>query len=214
MRPSRAHPLRVGLALVAALAAVGCGGSDEQGAPLAAGDAAFLAGQLAQVDRVVARGQCELVRERPLTQLADRVQALPPTVDATIRQTLVDGIAHLEELVATNCKQRPKRKRKRKPEPAPSPEPEQAPEQEQPQVEPEPEPEPEPEEEEKKEAPEKEKEKPKNQEPPKTKDDEPQDTDTGGTTAPQGGSGGSGSGQGQRGTGTVSAPGSGRSSSA
>lgn len=201
---------RLALALVAVLALAGCGGSD-RGGPLAPADAAYLLSRLDRVDRLVAKGECKLVRRRSLAQLSDRVTNLSPDVDGAVRDTLSDGVSRLEELVATDCKQKPKPKPK--PEPVPTYEPEVVPEQEpqtEQETEPQPEPEPQQEEEKKPEKPEKEEESPKPEQPSKPKE-QPKNPGSGGQPTPQTDQGGgAGGGLAQPGTQEVSGRGAGR----
>ena len=125
LRPRRARrALASAGALVLTLAALaGCGGQ-EQTQTIPASSARNLLAQLDEVGRRVNARACSDVRNDSLPALQQHVDSLPDRVDDQVRATLDDGVAHLEELVSSQCRPRPRPKRTReKPIVIPTPKP-------------------------------------------------------------------------------------------
>ncbi len=81
----------------------GCG-DDDEGAPIPAANAQELDRLLDQVnDRIEARNACGDIREESLPALQTQLDQLPSDLDSNTRQTLEDGVAHLEDLVDEQC---------------------------------------------------------------------------------------------------------------
>jgi hypothetical protein len=91
-------------AVVAAVGVAGCGGSDkEEGAQIPRADAAALINRLQEAERRSDPFRCNDLRKDTLPALEREVQALPDNVDADVRSTVEDGVAHLSELVDQQC---------------------------------------------------------------------------------------------------------------
>ena len=95
------------LALTAALLlpVAGCGGSDKKGDPIARADAAQIVARLQEAKRRASPLRCNDLRRDTIPALTSQVNSLPSTVDADVRQTLSDGINHLNDLVNQECTQ-------------------------------------------------------------------------------------------------------------
>ena len=102
---SAASPRRWLLAPVACAACLwlaGCAGSGRP-EPIPADDAAFLIGQIEEVEQRVAAGACDGLRRGTFVRLDRAVGRLPEDVDGDVRQALVDGVDHLEGLAEDEC---------------------------------------------------------------------------------------------------------------
>jgi hypothetical protein len=92
-------------ACAAALAAAGCG-ADDEGDPIPQASAQDLQNQLSSIERRLASGACTDIIEGGDTDV-DRVEgiidALPPEVDADVRDALRASFNRLFELVEEEC---------------------------------------------------------------------------------------------------------------
>jgi hypothetical protein len=95
------------LALVAALVApiAGCGGSDKKGDPIPRAQAALIVARLQEAKRRNDPLRCHDLQRDTIPALRDRVAALPAGTDSDVKQTLSDGIDHLNDLVSQECTQ-------------------------------------------------------------------------------------------------------------
>jgi hypothetical protein len=110
--------------LGAALAAAGCGGDNEEGAPLPADQVQLLEGRLTETENRLADGSvgaCEDILNDTQPEVQRIVDSLPNDVDPDVRSALADSFARLWQIVEDECAQR------EPDEPAPAPEPEPAP---------------------------------------------------------------------------------------
>ena len=85
--------------------APGCGGD---GDPLPARTANRLLADLQEVDRRVAAGACNDLREDTLPRIDRRLAALPGDVNGDVRGTLEESAEHLSTLVDEQCREKPK----------------------------------------------------------------------------------------------------------
>jgi hypothetical protein len=95
------------LALVAALLVplAGCGGSDKKGDPIPRAQAALIVARLQEAKRRNDPLRCHDLQRDTIPALRDRVAALPASTDSDVKQTLSDGIDHLNDLVSQECTQ-------------------------------------------------------------------------------------------------------------
>jgi hypothetical protein len=110
--------------LGAALAAAGCGGDEEEGAPLPADQVQLLEGRLTETENRLADGSvgaCEDILNDTQPEVQRILDSLPDDVDPDVRSALADSFSRLWEIVDDECGQR------EPDEPAPAPEPEPAP---------------------------------------------------------------------------------------
>lgn len=116
--------------LAAVLGAAGCGGDEEEGAPIPAETATALDREL---DNVQARldngsaGACRDILEGDRGPNLERVRqlldSLPDDVDPEVRSALEDSFDRLWELVERDCEDKAEEERESKPDPEPEPEP-------------------------------------------------------------------------------------------
>jgi hypothetical protein len=92
----------VALALPLALASIGCGGAEK----IPAATATAFTADLDAIEQRVRAGECTDARAA-LGTLQGRVRELPRDTDPNVRGTLSKGAEHLEELVGSECKQKP-----------------------------------------------------------------------------------------------------------
>ena len=117
-------------ALAAVLGVAGCGGDEEEGAPIPADTATALENEL---DNVQARldngsvGACRDILEGDrgpnLERVRELLDSLPDDVDPEVRSALEDSFDRLWELVEQDCEDKAQEERESKPDPEPEPEP-------------------------------------------------------------------------------------------
>ena len=117
-------------ALAAVLGVAGCGGDEEEGAPIPADTATALENEL---DNVQARldngsaGACRDILEGSrgpnLERVRELLDSLPDDVDPEVRSALEDSFDRLWELVEQDCEDKAEEERQSKPDPEPEPTP-------------------------------------------------------------------------------------------
>jgi hypothetical protein len=95
-------------AFVAAIAAIATGCGDKEGAQIPRNDARQIVSRLQEADRRLSQEPpvCGDLSQDTIPALEQQVASLPDDVDKDIRSTLDDGIAHLRDLIETECAQR------------------------------------------------------------------------------------------------------------
>ncbi len=84
----------------------GCGkDKQEEGPGIPRADASALINRLEEAKRRSDPFRCNDLRKDTIPALERQVQGLPDNVDADVRQTVEDGIAHLTDLVEQECQQ-------------------------------------------------------------------------------------------------------------
>ena len=99
------HP-KLALVLSLALAAGGCGGSDEKGDPLPAEAVSNLEAQLTAVENRVANGSagaCEDIKSDSYPAIDQELDGLPEGTDADVVKALRESMEHLRSLVDVEC---------------------------------------------------------------------------------------------------------------
>jgi hypothetical protein len=108
-RTALARARRVAAALVAAGAltafAAGCG--EDKGRPIPAGIAAALVTELDQLQQRVSAGECTAVKRGNLKRIDKRLKALPDDTDQEVRDQVENAVDNLNDLVETECRQKP-----------------------------------------------------------------------------------------------------------
>ncbi|MFL5910022.1 MAG: hypothetical protein ACJ768_05570 [Gaiellaceae bacterium] len=99
------QPVVLALAAALLLPVAGCGSSDKKGDPIAKADADQIVARLQEAKRRASPLRCNDLRRDTIPALQDQVASLPTTVDADVRQTLSDGVNHLNDLVNQDCNQ-------------------------------------------------------------------------------------------------------------
>jgi cell division septation protein DedD len=90
------------IALVAALALTGCGGSKHK-KTIPRADAQALITELDQVSDNFDSKACNGARAK-VGELETKANALPASVDQTVKQNILDGLARLDDLVGRDCR--------------------------------------------------------------------------------------------------------------
>ena len=101
--PSATRPLAATATALVALALAGCGKDKQAGPQIPRADAAALINRLQEAERRSEPLRCNDLRKDTVPALERQLQALPDNIDADVRSTLEDGIAHLRELVDQEC---------------------------------------------------------------------------------------------------------------
>lgn len=125
MRPWR--PIAALLVIAACIAFAGCGGDEEEGAPIPSATATALNAELDGVQRRLdegSAGACTDILEGPRGPNKDKVQSLidsmPDDVDSDVRSALQDSFDRLWDLVGQDCDdkaQKEKSQKEQEPEP-------------------------------------------------------------------------------------------------
>jgi hypothetical protein len=108
--------------LGAALAVAGCGGEDDEGAPLPADQVQLLEGRLTETENRLADGSvgaCQDILNDTQPEVQRVLDSLPSDVDADVRSALDDSYQRLWEIVEEECRQREEAQPDPEPEPAP-----------------------------------------------------------------------------------------------
>ncbi len=109
---ARVRRLPAALVAAAAVAALaGCG--EDKGRPIPANIASALVSELDQLDARVRAGDCTAVKRGNLKRIDKRLEQLPGDVDQEVRDQVEGAVDNLNDLVETDCRQ--------KPEPEPEP---------------------------------------------------------------------------------------------
>ena len=113
MTRRRARVWRPAIALTAAaLIASGCGG--DEGPQIPRENARALGNLLREArDRYEAGPACGSLRNETLPALDQQVAALPARIDRDVRTSVEDGVAHLRELIESECDERDRERRRR-----------------------------------------------------------------------------------------------------
>jgi hypothetical protein len=88
------------LGAIAAVGLVSCGGSDDDLLPGSSADQ--ILDNLDTVEELVAEGSCDEAVSAA-AEIRDQVERLPRSVDAELRQRLIEGADRLEEVAASDC---------------------------------------------------------------------------------------------------------------
>jgi hypothetical protein len=94
-------PKKLGLAVALGCAAAGCA-SDNATIPQSVSQ--DLTQNLDALNQGVSNHSCSDAQAKSLPRLEQEVRTLPQNVNPQVRQTLTDGTAHLQQLVAANCR--------------------------------------------------------------------------------------------------------------
>jgi hypothetical protein len=86
-----------------ALLGAGCGSTDKL---IPQDDASAMLDDLAKVRSHSDAGECDRAA-REVSQLSDKVQELPASVDTALRDRLSEGVRHLRQVVDTDCETQP-----------------------------------------------------------------------------------------------------------
>jgi hypothetical protein len=111
------------LALGAALALAGCGGDDDEGAPIPSAQVQLLEGRLTETENRLGDGSlgaCEDILNDTMPEVTRVLDSLPNDVDPDVRTALEDSFNRLWQFVEDECRDR---QPEESAEPEPDPEP-------------------------------------------------------------------------------------------
>jgi hypothetical protein len=104
MRAANTRVLAAAATALVVVAFAGCGGNEEKEGPqIPRAEAAALINRLEEAQRRSDPFRCNDLQKDTIPALERQLKALPDNVDADVRSTVEDGIAHLSQLVDEEC---------------------------------------------------------------------------------------------------------------